>query len=141
MSARVFVAAFFSGLAAFLLGWPVFGILLKDFYHDNTTLYTGLMRENPVTWAIFASNVAYGFLLSFIFYRWAKIWSWTEGFIAGFIISFLTGLSFDLFLYSTMNLYSPALARVDVILNAFFGGIQGAVAGIIIGWDKDREIK
>jgi hypothetical protein len=59
-----------------------------------------------------------------------------SGLYQGFIIYFLIILSFDIFMYSSMNLFTVSLVIVDVIANSFLGGIVGGVAGLILGSGK-----
>lgn len=136
MNMKVLVAAFVAAVAAFLFGWLIFGILLADFYSANTTVYAGLMKDPPDFLMIFLSNLFSAFLLAFIFQRWAGINSARDGAMGGFIIFLLIAVSFDLFLYATMNLFSPLVIVVDVISNAVFGALIGAITGYILGTGK-----
>lgn len=133
MNTKVLLATLAAGIAAFLFGWLLFGILLFDFYAANTNVYEGLIKNPPDLIMIFISNLLTAFLLAYIFNRWANIRSAVEGARAGFIIVGIVAASVDLFLYATMNLYDAWLMAVDIVANGAFGAFIGAVVGMVLG--------
>ncbi|HET9055527.1 MAG TPA: hypothetical protein VFN30_01640 [Chitinophagaceae bacterium] len=128
MNTKTLTGALITTVLGFLLGWLIFGMLLMDFYKANMIQYSGLMKDPPEIWAIGVSNLAWGLLFAWIF-NLASINSVSKGFTAGLIITFLMVLGFDLFMYASMNLYNTKALAVDVIANAVFGGLLGAVLG------------
>lgn len=136
MNTKVLLATLAAGIAGFLFGWLLFGILLMDFYAANTIVYEGLMRNPPDLIMIFISNLLTAFLLAFIFNRWANIRNAVEGAQAGFIILGLVAASVDLFLYATMNLHNAWIMAVDIVANAAFGAFIGAVVALVLGSGK-----
>ncbi len=136
MNTKVLLATLAAGIVAFFFGWLVFGILLADFYAAHTTLYDGLMKTPPNFILIFVSNLCMAFLFAYIFHRWAGIKTAGEGAQAGFIIGALMALTFDLFMFATMNIFTPTIIAVDVIGNGVFGAVMGAVVGLVLGSGK-----
>ncbi len=137
MNTKTITAGLIGGIAAFLLGWVVFGIALKGFYDSNITVYPGLMKTEPTgsdLGLLFLSNLCWSYLLAHIFNKWANVNSFGTGAQAGFVIGLLVAASFDLFIHAFMNLYSTTLVIVDIIMS----GVMAAIIGGIIGWYLGR---
>jgi hypothetical protein len=137
MNSKAIIAILVISVVGFLLGWLVFGILLMGYYSSHMMSYNGLMKDPPVVWMIFLSNLCWAVLLVYVFHSLASIKTIGKGIVAGLIIAFLISLSFDLFMYSSMNLYvGGAVLVVDVLANALMGAVMGGVAGWILGMGK-----
>ena len=136
MSTKAILAAVAGAIFAFLLGWLIYGILLMDFYEANTTHYDGLMKEMPNLVLIFLNNLIWSFLLAFIFYRWGAIKSMGNGMKGGIIIGLPVALSFDLYILAGMNLFTPTLVVVDVIVSTVMTALVGGLIGFILGTGK-----
>lgn len=138
MNTRMIIAALLGTVISFLLGWVVFGMLLDPYYQANVVHYHGLMRtgDDMRLYGIFLSQLCANGLLAYIFSRWANITSFVPGFSAGLIIGFLMYASFDLAMWSSMNIFPAKFFAVDVIVNAVFAGVMGGVIGVILGWGK-----
>jgi hypothetical protein len=136
MNSKLLVAGLVSGVAGFLLGWLVYGMLLMDFMAAHTTVYAGLMKEPPFVPGIFISNLCWGLLFAYIFQKWANITDFGGGFSAGLIITFLMSLSIDVFQFSFMNLGDTTMYAVDVVVGTLMGGVMGGAAGMVLGKGK-----
>ena len=138
MKTKVLLAALVGAVAAFLLGWVVYGMLLEDYYKANSTEYAGLMKteEEMQIWAIFLFNLAWTSMFAWAFDKMPGTTNFGAGFVAGAILSVLIGLSYDLMFYAFMNLYAPVLIFVNIIINAVFGGIVGGVVAWMLGYSK-----
>ncbi len=136
---KLIIATLAGAVLYFLLGWVLYGILLMDFFTNNSIQYEGLMKEMPDLIFMFLSNLVMAFFLAFILDHWANKKSFAKGFTAGLFITFLIGLSFDLMFYSSMNIYTPVALVVDVIVVSVMGGITGGVIGWILGSGKKAE--
>lgn len=136
MSTKVLLATLAGGVVSFLLGWLVFGILLKSTY-DGMLTETGItaMRSEAdmmnYMWAMVLSNLVYGLLLAVIFSRWASISTFQGGAIAGGVIAFLVVLSFDLSMYAMMNTWRGG---AGLLIDPLVNGVVGAVVGGVVGW-------
>jgi len=138
MNTKLILATLAGSVFYFLLGWIVYGMLLMDFYADNTLEYAGLMKEMPNLVVLFLSNLFMVFLIAWIFQKWADVKTLSGGFSAGFLIGILFSLSIDLMLYSTMNLYNETVLIIDIIVNAVIIALVGACVGWILGFDKKK---
>ncbi|HRI58321.1 MAG TPA: hypothetical protein PK228_01315 [Saprospiraceae bacterium] len=136
MNTKLLLAALAGGVASFLLGWLVFGILLKPTYDGMMTeAGKNIMRPEAemmnYMWAMILSNLAYGLLFALIFGRWANISTFRGGAIAGGVISLLLALSFDLGMYSMMNAWQGGMG---LVIDPLVNGVVGAVVGGVVGW-------
>jgi hypothetical protein len=138
MNTRILIAAFAGAVIYFLLGWLVYGILIVDFFaaHSMMQYYVGLEKMPPNLIGIFISGFAFCLLLATIFGNWANITTLKNGAMAGTAIGLLIGIYVDMSLYSTLNLYGRQVVVVDVLLNALFGAILGALIAWILGYKK-----
>lgn len=138
MNTKTLLAALAGAVAAFLLGWLLFGNLLMSFYAAHTIQYEGLMKdmENPAASMlvlIFIANFCWALAIAMVC-SWSNMVGIMKGAVIGGTLGFLIQLSFDLFMYSTMNMYDGTLIITDVVVNTLFG----AVIGAIIGWVMER---
>lgn len=94
------------GFIEFILGWLFYGILFKDSFPSNGT-------ENMLL--IFLGCMTFGFLLSYIFIKWAHISNWKTGLTAGGIIGLFIALYFSFFANSmkTMDELNIQLMALD----------------------------
>lgn len=136
MNTKTLLGALIAGIVSFLLGWLIFGILLMDYYNSNMVQYAGLTKNPPEIWVIAVANLVFGLLMAWIF-TIANVNTVSKGFSTGLVLGLLMVLGFDLFLYAQMNLYSVKIVALDVVLNAVFAGIIGAV----LGWWFGRPVK
>ncbi len=140
MNARIFIAALVGAILSFLLGWLIYGFLVTDFYttHSLMKYYIGLEKSYPNLLGIFLSCFAYTLLLAIIFGNLANITTLKDGALAGMAISLLMYLSFNLGMWSMMNLIGKSIVIVDTLINAATGGIIGAVIAWILGYKKNE---
>lgn len=138
MNTKVLLATLAGGVASFLLGWLVFGILLDPYYRSMMTeTGTAAQRtpENMIMWALAISNLVYALMLAVIYTRWANISTFRAGAIAGAIISFLIVLSFDLSMYGMFTMWTGGAGLiVDPLVNGAVGAVVGGVVGWVLGY-------
>ena len=138
MNAKLIIASLAGGVLMFFLGWLVYGVLLMSFYEANTTHYEGLMKEMPNMYLMVLSNLLMGFLLAFMFQRWAGFKTLSAGLTGGLIFGFLIALIYDLYFLACMNLFPLKLMIVDVIVSTVITCITGALIGWILGFEKKK---
>ncbi len=137
-NSKFLIAGIAGGITYFLLGWIVYGMLMMSFFDANHGGATGVMRtdENMVWWALILGNLSFGFLLSYIFNKWANITSLAAGFAAGAVISFFVGAAYDLTMYGTSDIMNLKGTMVDIVLSTVVGGVVGGVVGLVSGMGK-----
>jgi hypothetical protein len=136
MKAKPILGVLASAATGFFLGWVIFGMALAGFYEANMTHYDGLMKDPPEMWGFIVGNLSIGGLYTYIFYHLVGINTFVKGFISALIIAFLVTLSFDVYFYGGMNLFTLQVLVVDVIVNALLGGLMGGVAALVLGTGK-----
>ena len=131
---KILVAGLIGGVAAFLLGWLVFGILLKD---AMVSPVAGFMKpeEDMIWWAMIASNLIWGMTYAYIFVQWASISTWMTGAKAGAILGLLISLSYDLSFFAMTNMFTMQSMLMDVLASVF----MSAAIGAVIGWWLGRK--
>lgn len=132
---KIFIAGLVGGTFAFLAGWIIFGILLKDIMSEGMNT---IMRaeEEMVFWAMILSNVLWATTIAWIFVQWAKITTWQGGAIAGAILGFLITASFDFGFYAMTTMFSITDLIRDITVNTIWVALMGAVIGWWLGWKK-----
>jgi len=130
MNSKTLVGGLLGGVAFFVLGWVIYGMLLGSMMESHSNM--SCMRPMAdLSWPIMiAANLVWGLTFAYIFSK-ASIAGVSAGATQGAIIAVLIGLSFDLFLYGTTTLYPDmTVGGLDVIINL----IMGAIGGAVIGW-------
>lgn len=136
MNSKTVIAGIIGGIASFLAGWVIFGILLMDFYSRNMVHYDGLMKEPMEMWAIALGSLLHGILLAYLL-NLAGVRSAGRGAVVGGITFFLMSLGVDLMMYAQMNLINFPMIAIDVIGTSVLGIFIGAA----VGWWLGREQK
>jgi len=136
MLARLLAATVAGGIAFFVLGFIIYGLIL-----DPTVMKPNmnpdaakLMKDPPVWVFLVLANFVSAFLLAYIFDKWATISTFVGGLYGGAVVFFLMALSFQLMFAAFMNVstsYIPAVA--DVIGSTVLGGLAGGVIGFVLG--------
>jgi hypothetical protein len=137
MNKRILIGGIVGGVAFFLLGWLVYGILLLDFYQANGNQSINRPMEEMVWWALMASNLLSGFLIAFVF-DWTNTTDVVEGMKKGAILGFLMSASYDLSMFSMTTWFiGKRLVVVDIGVSTLFV----AVGAGIIAWVMAKNSK
>ncbi|MBK8922418.1 MAG: hypothetical protein IPM81_13090 [Saprospirales bacterium] len=134
MNNRVLLAALAGGVAMFLAGWVVYGMLLMDTMREMNPGMAGISKEPPVMWALIISNLLWGLVYALIFSRWAGINTLQGGAIAGAWLSALISLSLDLSFYGMSTIMTLNWMVVDVVASTVLGAVGGAAIGWVLGY-------
>lgn len=130
MNTKVLVAALAGGVAAFFLGWVIWGMVLMGFMEANTTVYQGLVKPEMNLLAMFVSCLLWGFLLAWVYSRFSGKKNLAGGAVTGGIIGLLVAAGLDLNFLANWNLYTPAALVADTLAN----GVYSAGVGAVVGW-------
>jgi hypothetical protein len=138
MNIRILWATLAGGIVSFLLGWLVFGFLLEPYFAEHVVDHPGLFRKGDDfrMSGILLVQFLNAALLAFVFDRWGSVQTFRQGLAGGIVIGFLMQSIFDVYFWSTMNLYPAKVYVVDVIVNTAFNGVIGGVVASVLGWKK-----
>jgi hypothetical protein len=123
------------GVAFFLLGWLVYGILLMDFMTSHSNSTAGVFRPmaDMIWWAMIVGNLAMGLLLSYVLSK-AGITSLSAGFTTGAVVGLFWAVAVDCMMYAQVNLYDTTAMAADIAASIVVTGIVGG----IIGWVNSK---
>ncbi len=126
----------FGGIAYFLIGWLVWGILLMDFYAANYSQVLNRPETDMVWWAMIVSNLATALLLTLIL-KWSGAKVIMDGLKIGTIVGFLFSLSVDFSFYSMTTMFNDLSGiAVDLVVNSAVMAVIGLV--IVLTWGKEK---
>ncbi len=88
------------------------------------------VHVEPDLAALVLGNLSSGFLMAYIFEKWAGMRNSVSGALSGAMLSALMAFSYYSILYATTNLISLTGLFIDTLIN----GICGAIAGALIAF-------
>lgn len=125
------------GFTSFMLGWLFYGILLMDFFQSHAGSATGVAKNPPEFLWLIIGQLVFGFLITYIFLKWAGIRTFVSGAKAGALIGFLIGLGINCIFYATTNITDLTACFTDSIVQLVMMGISGGVIGWVLGMGDD----
>lgn len=135
MVTRLLAATVAGGIAFFILGFVIYGLILDPMVmKPNMIEYAGMSKDPPMWIPLVLANMVSAFLLAFIFDRWANIRTFSGGLKGGAIVWFLISLSYQLLFMAFMNMSKNYIPFVSDIVGSFLmGGLGGGVIGAVLG--------
>ena len=122
-----FIGGIVGGIVDFLMGWLVWGILLKD----TMPKPEGAGPENMMF--IFLGCMSFGFLISYVFSQGEGISAWMAGIKMAAGIALFMALSNNFF----MNMYKETiglkLMGIDIIASIVVSSVVGAAVAVVNG--------
>jgi len=94
-------------------------------------------RSPEIFPAIIAFEIIYGFILAYIYGKWAGIKTFSTGAKEGAVLGLLFGLVMSLWLYSTTTL----MTELGVLWWSVTFVVRFAAAGGVIGWYYGRGVE
>jgi hypothetical protein len=137
MNTKTIIAAIIGGVAAFLLGWLFYGMLLKDTMAGMMGSAQNVMKKDNeiIFWALILGNLVIGYLVAWIFSSWAGITTFAGGATAGAMMGFLFTFSYDMMMYATTNTMQLSGALFDIVIST----VIWAVSSGLVGWWLGRS--
>ena len=130
---KILRGTIFGGIAFFILGWVVYGMLLMDFMTANSNTCANRPDADMIWWAMILSNLVLGLFVTLVL-KWSGAKSITDGIKTGALFGLLMGLTFDLMTYSMTTMYNMTAMIVDILVVTVLIAIVGLV--IILTWGK-----
>jgi len=123
------------GVAYFILGYLIYGLLLMNFMSNNAGTAENVMRAETdmVWWALIVGNLGMGALFSYIFLKWADVKGFAGGFQAAAVVGFFMSIAFDMINYGTTNIMNMTGALVDIVAFTVMAGLGGGVIAMVVG--------
>lgn len=136
---NVLIGGFAGGVAFFLLGWLIYGMLLMNYMMSISPYIPGLYRDESemLLGIMFLSNLLSGLLMAFIF-DIGKVSGWMDGLKTGAIVGFLISASFNSSLYAMTFMSSKRSMLVDVIASTVMWAIAGALIAMAMGMGSKK---
>ncbi len=135
---KILIAGIVGGVASFIFGWLIYGMLLANFWNAN--LVSGVMKEPgaEIMWAVVVASLFLGFFFAVIYGRWAGIKTFKTGAIAGLVIGLLMVGHISFVMYGTANYYANLTSLlVDIVAATAYSGLVGGVVGWMFGRGND----
>ncbi|MET0759557.1 MAG: hypothetical protein ABWZ56_04000 [Flavobacterium sp.] len=117
------LAGIAGGIADFLLGWLLYGIVFKDYFPS----------EMPNMLFIFLGCMTFGFFISYIFIQWASISNYLTGLKAGAMIGIFIGLMTNFFMRASSMDVDYQNFGIDLVIGIVMGALVGAVVAAVNG--------
>lgn len=134
---KFLIGGIIGGIAYFLLGWLVWGILLMDFMQQNLGSATGVMKsEEEMEWLhLIIGNLFSGLAVSYVLNK-SSVSGVSAGAIVGGTLSLLISTGFDFTMLGTANIFNLTASLVDIAASTVVGAIVGALVGWYLGMGK-----
>lgn len=134
---KFLVGGIIGGVASFLLGWLVWGMLLMNFFKEHSNQASGIFYDDKhmVWWAMIVANLFFGLLISYILNKGGGA-SAGAGASTGAVVGLLFGVGVDCYLYGQMNIFDTTWMAVDIVASVVVTAIVGGVIGWYLGMGK-----
>lgn len=130
---RMLIGTIAGGVAFFILGGLIYGVLLAGSYEANLGSAIGVVRDVPVWWALIVSQLGMGAVLTYVFLH-ADVATGSDGLKIGAVFGLLFGIAIAFDLYSVTNWSNMTVAFVEPVVTT----VRIALAGTVIGWTLGR---
>ncbi|MCR9290001.1 hypothetical protein OAF63_06390 [Saprospiraceae bacterium] len=125
------------GLTLFLAGVLIYALLLPNPEFANGPAAEAAIKSSPNVISIVMGELVLGFLLTYIFHKWASISTVSGGAKAGALIGGLIALGFNLLVFGTTELMTVEGYFYNAFTWVIRWALAGAVVGLILGKVKD----
>ncbi len=119
----------------FMTGYLFYVVLFSDLLASTNPGMASVQTEANMI-AIIVGNLASGFLLAYIYERWAGIRSVYTGAAAGAIIGLLITLGFDGMIHGTTTLMTWNGVLLDVFIYTVISAVAGALTAFGLSYKR-----
>lgn len=137
MTMRTVAAALAGMLTIAVVGGLLYGVVLADFFRDNTVM-PEVMRSPPGFGWIALSHVPFGILLVLVV-SWRGVLTARGGAVSGGLLGFLMAASYNLSQYGTTQLWTMRLTLVEPLFATVMVAAAGAVVALILGCARSAD--
>lgn len=139
MNTKTLLAALAGAITLFVLGFVLYGYLLKTFMEENCNGCMNRKPEEMIMWAMILSNLLMGYFVATIF-SWGNVTGFMSGLTKGAILGILLGACLDFQFYSMTTWFNNTTAMiVDIVVWAAMFAIGGGVVAYMLGRGNSGE--
>lgn len=131
----MFVGGLLGGVALFLLGWLIYGIILAGSMEGAPCMRAH--GDEMILW-IAIGNIFTGLLIGYAFSKMASVNSFGSGAMTGAIMGLLLAIGYDCLMYGISTLME---SPTEIIMDAVLTAVMWAIAGGVVGWWMGRGAK
>jgi hypothetical protein len=134
---KFLIGGIVGGIAYFLLGWLVYGMLLTDFMASNAGSAGNVMKANAdvVWWALIVGNIFSGLALSYVLSKAGSSGA-GAGAAVGAVFGLLVTAGFDFTMLGVSNISTLKGYCVDIAVSTVMSAIVGGIIGWYLGMGK-----
>lgn len=125
----------FGGIAFFLLGWLVYGMLIANFMAAHSDVSLNRPDDQMIWWAMIVSNFVLALFLTLVL-KWSGASGIADGVKTGALFGLLMSSTMDLMMYSMTTMSDFTAVIVDVIVMTVLMAVIGLI--IVLTWGKEK---
>jgi len=135
---KLVIGGVVGGVALFLLGWLIYGMLLMNFLMEEHGLPepTGVNRAEPLLLYVFLGNLIAGFFIAYIFLK-TNTATFFGGLFLGGVMGLLIAASMDTLNFGLTHLMSRKGVIIDAAAACVLWSLGGAVVAFTLGKVKN----
>jgi hypothetical protein len=136
MNMKILRGTVFGGIAFFLLGWLIYGIIMMGYNSTHTNQCLNRANGEMIWWAIILGNFISAFLITLVL-NWSGAKRWLDGLKTGAIFGVLYYSSLALGYWSMTSMYNSFVALLaDVAQTTVLWALVGLI--IVLLWGKNN---
>ena len=136
MSTKVLLGGLIAGIAFFVLGYLIFGMLLNSTMEAYMNAACARpMEEIRMGYLIFG-NLFMGLAVSYIYSRWIGPHSFASGAKPGAILGLLIALGMDLMFFGLSTMWTEQMGFVIDVIGSV---VLWTIVGGLVGWWYGRK--
>ena len=135
MDNRFLIGGIIGGVAAFLLGYLIYGLAMGAMLNEHTMAGVNRpMEEFEWLWLVLG-NLMVGFLAAYVLTK-SNTAGFAKGATVGAILGFLMSTAIDFTMYGTTNIMTLQGAFLDVVAFTIMMALVGGIIGVYLGRGK-----